>query len=400
LRAYLAGLVGLLWSVTVMAAPAVTDVPFSFLALADIHFDPFAACANVSVKPCPVIQRLRAASATEWPAILAAADKTAPLYYHDTNYVLLQANLAKAKTAAAQFHPDFVLVLGDNLSHQFHQNYKKYASDKSKEGFQLFVNKTLAFLNVKLTAAFPDASIFMTVGNNDTYSHNYQTVINGGFLHQAGSLWSTLIKNPDDRATMRREFSGAGYYAVDVPRYPGLRLLVLNSVLFSNHSLGADSARAAMVQLDWLHQQLQQAKEHHQRVLIALHIPPALDVYVMQRYKVFTFQQFWQQGYLDRFKQELLAYYPEVAGILAGHLHYEWSQLLRVGSRESIPVLGVPSISPFFGNEPGFKIYHFGVLDNFIDDYYTYSYPLSGNSGWGVTNGRNKNNKAAINAAL
>jgi hypothetical protein len=183
---------------------------------------------------------------------------------------------------------------------------------------------------------------------------------------------------------MRGEFSTAGYYALDIPAHPGVRLVVLNSVLFSKKSEGARSANAAVQQLDWLRQQLQAAKDHHQQVLIALHIPPELDVYLMQRIRLFSFRQFWQQPYLDRFREELAEFYPEVAGILAGHVHYDWMQSLNIDNHPAVPVMGVQSISPVFGNEPGFKVFYFDEANDRFIDYYAYSYSLRSQDAWSV----------------
>ena len=55
----------------------------------------------------------------------------------------------------------------------------------------------------------------------------------------------------------------------------------------------------------------------------------------------------------------------------------------------AIPVIGVPSISPIFGSDPSFKIYHYALDDAHIDDYYTFYYPVSGTGTWGVEHAYN-----------
>jgi sphingomyelin phosphodiesterase acid-like 3 len=355
----------------------------SFLAMADIHFDPFATCYSAKTQLCPLLQRLRTAPVSQWHAILAAGDTSAPRYRRDTNFVLLQQNLKEAKLAVAENKADFVVVLGDNISHDFHRYYRKFARDKSHAGYQAFVRKTLEFINTELALTFPETNVMMVAGNNDTYSRNYQSVPNGEFFHEAGVLWSSLLKSTKERDVMRREFSAAGYYAVDVPQHPDLRLIVLNSVLFSKKAKAFGLSTAAMTQLDWLHQQLQQAKTKHQRVLIALHIPPALDVYITQRWRLFSVMDFWQPVYIKRFQQELATFYPQVSAILSGHMHYDWSQSLMVAEGQFIPVLGVQAVSPIFGNDPGFKIYHFDAAGS-IDDADTYVYPVQGSGVWRI----------------
>lgn len=353
------------------------DLSFYFLAFADIHFDPFAACYGKTV-PCSLLERLRAASVNDWPMMLSAGDQSAPRYRRDTNYVLLTQSLLEAKTAAKKNHADFVLVLGDTLGHDFQRYYKKYTRDKKMIGYRDFVHKTLEFVNRELSRTFPDTSVFMVTGNNDTYSRNYQSVPRGLFFARTGALWSTLIKDADSRAAMRRAFSAGGYYAVDVPGDSAVRLIVLNSVLFSVKAIGAAAEQAASDQLGWLHDQLQQAKQHHQRILIALHIPPGIDVYATRRWRLFTLLEFWKSDPLARFKRELAPYHSQIIAIFSGHLHYDWSQSLRVDGLHDIPVVSVPSVSPFFGNDPSFKIYHYSAVSGGVNEIDTYTFSVSG----------------------
>src|SRR5579871_5438950 len=104
----------------------------NFLVLADIHFDPFVSCKNV--KPCPLIEKLRQANASEWPKLLAVYDDESPRYRQDTNYPLLISALSAAKRAANAQQAKFVLVLGDFLGHEYRTYYKKYSADKHMMG--------------------------------------------------------------------------------------------------------------------------------------------------------------------------------------------------------------------------------------------------------------------------
>lgn len=368
------------------AAPAAES--FNFLALSDIHFDPFATCYSAEQRPCPMIEKLISAPISQWRTILAAEDTAKPEFLVDTNYVLLEKSLEKAHAAAMQSHPDFVLVLGDFLGHDFRHHYRKYyqryAANQSMQAYQKFVGKTFEFLNQELTAAFPGTNIFMVVGNNDTYSRNYQSVPGGSFFRDTGGLWSALIVNAGDRSAMRRDFSAGGYYAVNVPAHPGLRLIVLNSVLFSTRSVGRESAQAASAELEWLQQQLQQASDKKQKVLIALHIPQSVDVYATHFLRLFTFQEFWAPEFSERFNHALAAYPATIVGVFSGHLHYDWMQTLALSDHFTLPVITVPSISPVYGNDPAFKVYHFGANDR-IENYDTYVYPIHGSGDWTVT---------------
>lgn len=344
-------LIGLLWLPSVIAASA---TQLEFLALADIHFDPIIGCYRESRQPCPLLQQLRQAPVKQWRSLLQA-QATPSHYRQDTNISLLQTSLAEAKSAAKEVA--FVVVLGDTLPHDFRRYYKKYSKDHSRQGFHDFALKTLAFMSDELEAAFPNTSVFMVVGNNDTYSGNYQSVPRGEFFAKAAADWSLLIKNKADRSRMLQQFPLAGYYAVDVPGNEAIRLVVVNSSLFSKRSRNTDAALAAKWQLQWLQRELKQAQLRQQKVLIALHIPPMVDMYLLNRWHLFSISDFWQQDFLNQFKEVLQPYDDEIVAMITGHLHYGWSQWLKLADGKQIPIVSVPSISPIFGNNPTFKVF-------------------------------------------
>lgn len=357
-------------------APA--DIPF--LSLADIHFDPFTACQNQV--PCPLIQALRQAPSSEWPSILAAKDTTSAAYRQDTGYPLLASALTAAKEVAAKKHVRFVLVLGDFIGHDYRRYYKKYSQDRSYSGYLSFTKKTLEFLNSELARTFNNINVYCLVGNNDSYTGDYHSNVGGAFYADTENLWSSLIKNPEQRADMRRNFASAGYYALDVA--PGLRLIALNTVLFSTKAKGKGVEEAAKQELDWLHQQLIMAKDKKQRVLLAMHIPAGMDVNATLQWRLLRLIQLWDTNYTERYETEVKDFSPVIAGIFAGHLHSDWFQLLSFNNGYKVPVSGTPSISPIFGNNPGFKVYIYSPATQQVENFETYYYPLGKDASWGV----------------
>lgn len=353
-----------------------------FLVLTDIHFDPFTSCYLANQKPCPMIRRLEAAPASQWAAILAAEDKTNAAYRQDTSYTLLTASLKASQQAATAQHVKFVLVLGDMIGHAYREYYRKYAQDKSVAGYRSFTKKTFQFLNSEFAHTFPSVDVYSLVGNNDSYRGNYSAIPHDAFFIDMAGLWSSLVHSPNNRATMQREFPAAGYYAIDLPGQKNMRLIALNTVLFSNKDDRKVTAKAAWQELTWLHQQLQLAKERNQRVLIALHIPEGVDVYASLRVRLLRLVELWQGPYTERFQQELHEFAPTIAGIFAGHLHADWFQVLRFDNMTEIPVLGTPSISPIYGNNPGFKIYSYSDSTRQLNDFVTYYYPIDNPGSW------------------
>ena len=152
---------------------------------------------------------------------------------------------------------------------------------------------------------------------------------------------------------MQQTFPFVGYYAVDVT--PGLRLLALDSVLFSNKVRGQALRYAAERELNWLHQQLLLARQQQQRVLIAMHIPPGKDLYLFSSIKLFRMLDLWQVQYEKRFNSELSEFAPQIAGILTGHLHMD--SLHTLLKRDvKINAISVPALSPIFGTQPAFSV--------------------------------------------
>src|SRR3990167_3118990 len=259
-----------------------SDASSYFMSLTDIHFDPFTTCTK-EITPCPIIEKLQNASVDQWDAILSTDDTLPPKYKQDTNYTLLKSALAQFQKTAEVTHPRFVVVLGDFLGHDFRAHYDFYSSDKTQQGYQSFVKKTLEFLTQKIAMTFPTIDIYTAVGNNDSYQDDYFSDPNGNFFNDMASTWSHLIKNKNNQRTMKKEFPAGGYYAIDFPSESRFRLIVLNSVLFSNKSQGTSVDIAAEQELNWLHDELQSVRRQHQIALIAMHIPAGVDVFASLR---------------------------------------------------------------------------------------------------------------------
>jgi sphingomyelin phosphodiesterase acid-like 3 len=353
-----------------------TNAQMNFLVLTDIHFDPFIACYNSKQKPCPLITQLRAASPDQWSSILRNEDTTIPEYRHDTNYPLLSSSLAAAKKAVTVQQVQFVLVLGDFLGHEFRSYYKKYAQDKTYAGYQAFVKKTLVFLTRQIGLTFSDTDVYMIVGNNDSYKEDYYSDSHGLFFRDMAMLGSKLIKTKTNRSVMEHDFATDGYYAVDLPGHANLRLIMLNSVLFSTRAKGSHIDESAQQELNWLHTQLLKAKEKNQRVFIGMHIPEGIDVYALRRIRLFRLVDLWNDSFIERFQAELQQFAPQIIGVLAGHLHMDWFQVQQFNQINKIPFIEAPSISPIFGNNPKFKIYSYSPIIGDLSGLMTYYYPI------------------------
>lgn len=340
-----------------LVAMPVTAASFRFLSLSDIHYDPFIGCYRVKQRPCPLIIALKKAPVSAWPSLLQAGDQVPPAYGFDTGYPLLTKALSLAKSEAEKNHVTFVWVLGDFLGHDFKKYYRQYSLDKSTEGYQAFSKKTLAFVAQQLAATFPTLDIYPILGNNDTLTRDYQVEPNGAELREITTLFAPLIKTPENRASFVRQFPVAGYYEVHPHGTGGLNILALNSILFSHKCKGQAAALAALNELSWLKSRLGAASAAHQSVFLAMHIPLSLDVYATPYLRLFTLFYLWKPVYVLSYQSLLSHYHTCITGIFSGHLHSTWFQWWSAGGGSDIAMAGTGSISPIFGNHPGFNVY-------------------------------------------
>lgn len=370
-------------SATVVSSKHTPVQPSQFLVLSDIHFDPFVACHNTT--PCALINLLRELPAKQWDSLLTNMDTDAPQYHQDTNFVLLKSSLAEAKQIGDQQGAKFVLVLGDFLAHDYNTNFKKYSDDSSDTSYQDFVKKTFEFLTIELQQTFPNIDVYPLIGNNDSDQDDYVAIPKGHFYRNTGTVWSGLIKNLKNQHEMRDQFGYGAFYAVDFPGQSNMRLIVMNSLLLSKLAKGSGVSAAADEEMNWLHRELQFAKNKNQKALIVMHIPAGIDVFTSLKMPTFTIVEFWKSQYTQRFHDEIKQFAPNISGILAGHLHSDWFQSITFpDSSVEVPVIGTPSISPVHGNNPGFKIFTYSPSTQQLDDYVTYYDALDNSQAWNL----------------
>jgi sphingomyelin phosphodiesterase acid-like 3 len=346
-----------------------------FAAVADIHFDPFSGCIKKH-KPCKLLTKLKETPYQQWESIFEKyGAKHISGYYHDANYPLLKSTLSELKQITQEQQPKFALLLGDFLAHHFREDYASYSTNNSNASYQIFVKKTLQFLTYEFQKVFPKIDVYPVVGNNDTYSGDYVTVPHGEFLSDIADVWSGLIKDEDNREDFLETFPAAGYYEVTLPDHEQNKIVVLNTVLFTDRIHRNQVKHAAMMQLQWLHKKLLDAQKHHQHVLLAFHVPIGIDVFATIKNK-FDIKEFWQITYTKRFEAELKQFSQTITAIFPAHIHMDTFQLIVLKQLANIPVNFTPSISPIFGNNPAFKIYSYDPQTFHLRSFEMYFYPL------------------------
>ena len=351
-----------------------------FISISDIHFDPFIGC-NQLPHPCPIISALQASDTQKWDAIFekySAVMKTR--YYSDTDYALLKSGFAELKKLNTQEKPAFVLLLGDYLAHGFSEKYKRYSGDRSAPGYHAFVKKIIFYLSDKLNQTSTITSFYPVIGNNDSYDGDYNSTPHSDFLLDSAISFKKLIRNTQQQKLFFNEFSSNGYYSILLNN--NSRLIVLNSVFFSKKDTDDSVPAAAEAELHWFELELKKATQHHQKVLIALHIPPGIDVFTGLRkhfdvIRAIWHSLFWQENYNQQFLDLIKQYAMIISGVLPGHIHADAFQILYTPKIDYfIPVSYTPPISPVFGNNPGLKVFTFNLKTLDLINFDTYFYPL------------------------
>jgi len=347
----------------------------SFVALSDLHFDPF-------FDPSLVADLVKA-DAARWQGIFeSSAVKGLAAYGSDSNYPLLASTLSAAAELAPR--PDFIVVTGDFLSHGFSSQFAKYAPSADGDAYRRFVQKTMAFTAGMIRRSFPRARIIAALGNNDSDCGDYQLQPRGSFLAGLARLWQPLLA--PGSGTFSRTFPIAGYFSLPHPTVRHLRVVVLNTVLFSpKFQVCGQGGDEGARELAWFERTLSEASARRERVWLIYHVPPGIDAYATLRASAtcpVTPVSLWRDDYLSRFRRSLARFPGLVRASFAGHTHMDEFRLLE-GSGF---IHQTPAVSPIFGNNPGFAVFHYVPATGEIADFRTYVLDMAaGAAGAGTT---------------
>lgn len=359
-----------------LAWPGLALAAGRFLALSDVHLDPFADPALVA--------ELVAAPAEQWPAILARGQAGLGAYGRETSQALLESALADM--ALVEPRPDFIIFTGDLLAHHFGRTYQRLSKDDSQAGLEAFIAKTMSVFAATLAKRFPGVEVHLTLGNNDAYEGDYLVAPGGHFLRDATDVFAArFFPEPSRRADFARQFPAAGHYALPLAGPGKLRLVSLNGVYFSHRHPDSDREGGPWAaELDWLEAELARAEAAGERVLLLAHIPPGVNVYNTLRDPANNpgalerVQGFWSPRPQARFLEILARHERTVAAIFSGHTHMDDFRLLRRADGQAAVYVGItPALSPQFGNNPGFKVFSYDAAAGRLLDFQTHYLDLA-----------------------
>ena len=350
--------------------------------LSDIHFDPFHDPAK--------FRQLLTAPAADWPTILAAppsptqaADLAAlqgPCHVRgvDTDWTLLDSSLRAAHLR--QPSPVFVTVSGDLMAHAFDCRFHALAPKSSTDAdYSAFAAKTVAFVAQQLHKSFPNAPIYLALGNNDSGCVDYSETPNSAFLHDDAKTFAANVISPSNRADILAQFSALGDYNVLLPApLTHTRLIVLQDIFESKKYTGCDdkpNPDAATQQIAWLRQQLTAARDHQEHVWVMAHIPPGVDPYSTLTHNRKLCENRKPEMFLgsEDLSNVLVDFSDTIRLAIFAHTHMDELRLLQSSTPgRSVPAKLVSSISPVDGNNPTFTVAQLEPRTASLKDYEVY----------------------------
>lgn len=370
------------------AAPAST---YPVAVFSDIHFNPYF--------DTTLFSQLVQADPSQWAGVFGQSKITAPSAWGaDTNYPSLVLALAGVKQNMGA--SPLVIFTGDILGHYFSQTFFNlyYAALKlpvpapadilkdatAVTAMETFADNTLSFFMDLVRSSVGSVPVMFTLGNADSY---LGLVPEPSFLRQnADTFYTKFVKDTVDQTEFLATFKTGGYYAAE-PAGTNLMVISLNTTLFSPYlevylkgAIAAEVVAAVAAELAWFDAKLAAAKAADKKVWLLMHVPPGADIYTtattdFKGSQTTTATMMWEPAYQATFLQTVAKYPGLIAMTLAAHTHMDEFRAYAPGNVLEI----TPSITPVFGNNPGFRVFSIDKETLKPVDYLSFNYDLAGN---------------------
>lgn len=343
------------------------------VSISDIHFNPF-------YDP-KLVTSLIQSDYAKWQAIFSRS-LVAGYGSHsaDTNYNLFKSALENIYLRAPR--PDFIIISGDFLAHDFQETYAKQAGSSDPQAVDSFIDKTIAFVTLMITRRFPNTPVYPALGNNDSYCGDYQVEPGGEFLRATAQTWRGLLHSVSNASVFLRTFPVSGSYSVIAPHNKTHRIIVLNTTFFSSNyknRCGDPKTEPGNDEMKWLGTELQKAAAAKERVWLVYHIPVGIDVFAsVKNSSAGQVVLLWQPAYNQQFIDLVTQNSNMIVAAFAGHIHMDSFQLIQPTNKASTSFVHItPAISPLFGNNPAFDVFTYNRGSAALKDYSAYYFDLS-----------------------
>ena len=157
-------------------------------------------------------------------------------------------------------------------------------------------------------------------------------------------------------------------------------ILVINDVLWSTEyrdACGTRGAAAADAMMDWMEQRLSEASRAGEQAWLVHHIPSGIDPYATLQAQpglscAARTRPLLREPYASRFIGLLRDYSGTIQANLSGHTHQDSYRLVTIGGGAAGVEKMAPSISPIFGNNPGFHLFDYDTRSGALRDFSTW----------------------------
>ena len=334
-------------------------VNFPVLVFSDVHFDP--------LYDGTLFQNLVSEDISQWPTIFRGSSTTTPSAWGtDTNYPLLASALSSISQNVGAC--PFVIFSGDILCHFLAQRFyvangtpdPLNPSTTDQAAMIAFTDKTVAFFMQQVRLAVGNIPVFFALGNADSYTGLGPD--STFLLNNAEAYYTQFVNGTVDQQTFLNTFTSGGYYTAEPPD-TDLRVIGLNTFEFSPPGFPLpDYSNAVTAELAWFDSALGSAQADRKNVWLIMHVPPgaaitqtAANVNGSGQITSAGTTMMWDQGYQDHFLQILSNYPGLITHTFGAHTHMDEYRI--VSSNNVIEITG--GITPYFGNNPAYKIFTF-----------------------------------------
>ncbi len=347
------------------------DDSFPVVVFSDMHFDPF-------YDPS-LFEALNAADVGQWESIFRTSGITAPSPWgSDTNYPLLTLALSSIRQNLGA--SPLIIFTGDILGHglpiQFYEKTKgNPLNPADAAAMKAFLRKTLAFAMRQVRASAGNIPVMFVLGNSDSYS-DIEPPDSSFFSDTAELYYAEFVSGSADHQTFITDFTKGGYYAAE-PAGMNVMVIGLNTYEFS--PLFKDKyAEAVSAQLNWLDLTLASARARGKKVWLLMHVPPGADKSSTAKSvdaggHISAATMMWNQTYQESFLQVLSKYPGLITHTLTAHTHMDEYRIMSPGNVAAT----TPSIAPYFGNNPAFKVFTFSLATWKATDFTSLNYDLA-----------------------
>ncbi|HTF04021.1 MAG TPA: metallophosphoesterase [Bacteroidia bacterium] len=306
-------------------------------------------------------------------------------YGEDTGLQLWKNFLAKTDSVlASPVSPDFIVYTGDLPAHYSCES-GCYLPPDQRATHNANIKAILDGL--RSLADKYNKPLFYLPGNNDGLAGDYYSFADEkqqtpfSLVAEDENPFPALNILPGDTAPcmIANPHPTMGYYSASPVK--GLRLIALNTVIFSENFVAVDSTTPdsdRTEEMMWLAQQLKEASNKGEKVYIAMHIPPGLDAYSGK--SMWVDSSFTNGTLLYNFLAMTNQYQETIAGILYGHTHMDEVRRLYdpTGTKITEVAISCPGVTPQHSNNPGFKIVEYNAESMELLDFTTlYTTPQS-----------------------